>query len=205
MFWSLDIPKGAPDYHEVIRRNLREAVVVVVAWTRASVKSHPVTQECAQAERESKLLQVVLDRLEPIDFPMEVRFRSEKTMLIDWSGDSSHPDWIALNRAIEGRLSQRALMPGVPAVAHSDPLSAAAPDDLMRIRGVTVRIASTLHELGVTRYDHIASWTSADIDRVGETLKVRGKIEHDNWIEQARLLASGETTEYARRYDIGEP
>jgi TIR domain len=45
VFWSNDIPVGAPNYQAVIRANLDAAHTVVVVWTAASVHSSPVTQE----------------------------------------------------------------------------------------------------------------------------------------------------------------
>jgi hypothetical protein len=50
VFWSNDIPKGAVDYHAVIKQKINESAIVIVAWTKASVTSNPVIQECAQAE-----------------------------------------------------------------------------------------------------------------------------------------------------------
>lgn len=77
-------------------------------------------------------------------------------------------------------------------------------DDLKRIRGVGVLIERKLRQLGVNTYDEIASWTAADVERVNAHLDFEGKIERENWIEQARILASGAQTEYARRLDNGE-
>jgi formylglycine-generating enzyme required for sulfatase activity len=115
VFWSNDIPAGAPDYHAIIKAEIRKAPVVVVVWTHNSVQSHPVAQEGAQAERENKLFQVLLDDIEPIDFPFEVRFKAQKTMLLGWIGNPRHPEWIKLNSAIDARLGRK---PGtIPASA----------------------------------------------------------------------------------------
>lgn len=77
-------------------------------------------------------------------------------------------------------------------------------DDLKRIRGIGVLIEKRLNALGVARYDQIAKWTAADIDRVSDSLDFKGRIERENWIEQARILASGGNTEFSRRVDKGE-
>jgi len=76
-------------------------------------------------------------------------------------------------------------------------------DDLKRIRGIGVLIEKKLHSLGVTMYEQVANWTGADIDRVSQLLDFRGRIERENWIEQARILASGGQTEFSRRADRG--
>ncbi len=77
-------------------------------------------------------------------------------------------------------------------------------DDLKRIRGIGVLIEKRLNSLGVTTYEQIANWTGADIDRISQILDFKGRIERENWIEQARILASGGHTEFSRRVDRGE-
>lgn len=83
-------------------------------------------------------------------------------------------------------------------------VGAAAPDDLKRIRGIGVLIEKKLNAAGVMSYEQIANWTSADIDRMSQLLDFKGRIERENWVEQARILASGGQTEFSRRVDRGE-
>ena len=73
--------------------------------------------------------------------------------------------------------------------------------NLKRIRGIGVLIEKRLHSLGITSYEHIANWTAADIDRISQTLDFKGRIERENWVEQARILAAGGQTEFSRRFD----
>jgi predicted flap endonuclease-1-like 5' DNA nuclease len=77
-------------------------------------------------------------------------------------------------------------------------------DDLKRIRGIGVMIENRLRSLGMVNYEQIANWTAEDIDRVSQTLDFKGRIERENWVEQARILASGGATEFSRRVDRGE-
>ncbi|MBY0561283.1 hypothetical protein [Hyphomicrobium sp.] len=77
-------------------------------------------------------------------------------------------------------------------------------DDLKRIRGIGVLIEKRLNALGVGTYEQIANWTSGDIDRISRSLEFKGRIERENWVEQARILASGGQTEFSRRVDRGE-
>jgi predicted flap endonuclease-1-like 5' DNA nuclease len=77
-------------------------------------------------------------------------------------------------------------------------------DDLKRIRGIGVLIEKRLNALGVSTYEQIAKWTANDVDRVSDSLDFKGRIERENWIEQARILASGGQTEFSRRVDKGE-
>ena len=77
-------------------------------------------------------------------------------------------------------------------------------DDLKRIRGVGVLIEKKLNSLGVMRYDQVANWTQADIERFSDKLDFKGRIERENWVEQARILSAGGQTEFSRRVDRGE-
>jgi predicted flap endonuclease-1-like 5' DNA nuclease len=58
--------------------------------------------------------------------------------------------------------------------------------------------------MGVITYEHIANWTADDIDRVSQSLDFKGRIERENWVEQARILSAGGQTEFSRRVDRGE-
>jgi predicted flap endonuclease-1-like 5' DNA nuclease len=77
-------------------------------------------------------------------------------------------------------------------------------EDLKRIRGIGVLIEKKLNSMGVVTYEQIANWSAADIDRVSQSLDFKGRIERENWVEQARILASGGATEFSRRMDRGE-
>ena len=79
-----------------------------------------------------------------------------------------------------------------------------ATDDLKRIRGVGVLIEKRLNGMGISSYEQIANWTADDIDRVSRSLDFKGRIERENWVEQARILSAGGQTEFSRRVDRGE-
>lgn len=66
-------------------------------------------------------------------------------------------------------------------------------DDLKLIKGVGPGIEKKLHDAGVYHYDQIAQWTDADIAVMDDKLSFRGRIKRDDWITQARQLASGRT------------
>jgi predicted flap endonuclease-1-like 5' DNA nuclease len=84
------------------------------------------------------------------------------------------------------------------------PPSARAPDDLKRIRGIGVLLERKLNAMGVTSYEQIANWTADDVGTVNNKLEFKGRIERENWIEQARILASGGHTDFSRRFERGE-
>ncbi|MBI1384624.1 MAG: hypothetical protein GC150_06915 [Rhizobiales bacterium] len=79
-----------------------------------------------------------------------------------------------------------------------------APDDLKRIRGIGVVIERKLFQMGITQYRQIADFTEADIESISEQLDFKGRIERENWVGQARILAGGGITDFARRFDRGE-
>jgi len=87
---------------------------------------------------------------------------------------------------------------------QSKVLRSAQLEDLKRIRGIGVLIEKKLNQMGVVGYEQIANWTAEDIDRVSQSLDFKGRIERENWVEQARILASGGATEFSRRVDRGE-
>jgi predicted flap endonuclease-1-like 5' DNA nuclease len=78
------------------------------------------------------------------------------------------------------------------------------PDDLKRIRGIGVLLERKLNAMGVTTYEQIANWTADDVSTVNTKLEFKGRIERENWIEQARILASGGHTDFSRRFERGE-
>ncbi|MGR3803580.1 NADH-quinone oxidoreductase subunit NuoE [Marinibacterium profundimaris] len=74
------------------------------------------------------------------------------------------------------------------------------PDDLKMIKGVGPKLEELLHEMGFYHFDQIASWTEAEIAWVDENLEgFRGRVSRDDWVSQAKQLASGEETDFAKR------
>lgn len=89
--------------------------------------------------------------------------------------------------------------------ASSRKRGAAAPDDLKRIKGIGPKLSDWLHENGITRYEQIAAWDGAAVADFAERLgRMGGRIEADDWVGQARLLAKGRETEFSHRVDDGE-
>ncbi len=64
------------------------------------------------------------------------------------------------------------------------------PDDLKKISGVGPAIEKKLHALGITQYEQVAAFTADDIAKVDDALSFKGRIERDDWLAQARKLAS---------------
>jgi predicted flap endonuclease-1-like 5' DNA nuclease len=92
---------------------------------------------------------------------------------------------------------QTAAAPG-PETATT-PVSGA--DDLSLIKGLGPKLKTKLVEMGITSLAQIAAWDDAEIDRIDAQLgRFQGRIRRDNWVEQARLLASGDRSAYENRF-----
>lgn len=77
----------------------------------------------------------------------------------------------------------------------------AASDDLGRIKGVGPKLKALLTSLGVTSYAQIAAWGDEDIARIDAQLgSFAGRAVRDNWVEQAKLLASGDAAAYEAKF-----
>ena len=77
-------------------------------------------------------------------------------------------------------------------------------DDLKRIAGIGKQNEGRLHGLGVWHFDQIAGWSAEEVKWVGGYLAFPGRIEREDWIAQAKVLASGEATEFSKRADAGK-
>lgn len=81
------------------------------------------------------------------------------------------------------------------------PVAVGAPDDLRLIKGLGPKLNGLLAELGVTRYDQIAAWKDDEVAKVDAHLGTfKGRIARDNWIEQAKLLAKGDTAGFEAKF-----
>ena len=81
----------------------------------------------------------------------------------------------------------------------------APPDDLKRIKGIGPKLSDWLHENGITRYAQIAAWDAATVADFAQRLgRMGNRIEADDWVGQAKLLAAGGETEFSHRVDDGE-
>ena len=106
----------------------------------------------------------------------------------------------------------RAIQPGaqadapLPAMTLTTPLKdGARQDDLGRIDGIGPKLTVWLNENGITRFAQIAAWTSDEAaDWAVRLGRWGGRIDGDDWIGQARILAAGGETAHSRRVDQGE-
>jgi len=76
----------------------------------------------------------------------------------------------------------------------------AGADDLKLIKGIGPKLEALMQSMGFFHYDQIAKWTDAEVAWVDENLiGFKGRVTRDKWLEQAKLLAGGEDTEFSAR------
>lgn len=63
-------------------------------------------------------------------------------------------------------------------------------DDLKKISGVGPKLEGVLHDNGVFHFDQIAAWNAEEIAYMDDKLSFKGRIDRDNWIEQAAGFAA---------------
>ena len=64
------------------------------------------------------------------------------------------------------------------------------PDELKKITGITVDLETQLKKLNVLRFDQIAEFSDDDIANVDEVLQLKGQVERDDWVGQAKKLVA---------------
>lgn len=74
-------------------------------------------------------------------------------------------------------------------------------DDLKRVKGIGPANEKKLNAFGIYHFDQVANWTAEQAEWIGKELSFPGRIEREDWIEQAKVLASGGDTEFSKRAD----
>lgn len=92
-----------------------------------------------------------------------------------------------------------------PAVTKPEPKrTTTAKDNLKRIKGIGPTIEAKLNGIDITTFAQIASWQQSEIDEVSTRLSFPGRIEREDWVNQAKMLASGGETSFSKRVDKGD-
>ena len=76
-------------------------------------------------------------------------------------------------------------------------------DDLKMIRGIGPKNEQRLKAVGITTFAQIASWNEQEQREIAERLSFPDRIEREDWVAQARVLAEGGTTDFAQRVASG--
>lgn len=90
VFWDQNTPPGI-DWDTWIRSKLKDSRCVIVLWSKTSVSSPNVRHEAMVGRERSKLLPVLVDDLDPDDFPMGLYLvqaimvgRTKKSLSASW-------------------------------------------------------------------------------------------------------------------------
>jgi len=75
-------------------------------------------------------------------------------------------------------------------IAKAAPSAAGSGDDLTRISGVGPVMVKKLADAGITSFAQIAAFTADEIADIDEKLNFKGRIDRDNWVEQAQSFLS---------------
>ncbi len=75
------------------------------------------------------------------------------------------------------------------------------PDNLQRIRGIGEKNELRLNKLGIFHFGQIAAWTPAEVRWIAQQLAFPERIERDDWVGQAIVLASGGDTGFTKAVD----
>jgi len=112
------------------------------------------------------------------------------------------PDTMAgMGEALAFGAAIEAAMASQPEEAAKPADASAAANDLARIKGLGPKLQALLPTLGVTSLSQIAAWNDEDIDRIDAQLGTfSGRIRRDNWVEQAKFLAAGDTAGFEDRF-----
>ncbi|MHA3914715.1 hypothetical protein [Halovulum sp. GXIMD14793] len=79
------------------------------------------------------------------------------------------------------------------------------PDNLKEIKGVGPKMERMLNELGFYHFDQIAKWTDQQVAWVDANLEgFKGRVSRDEWVAQAKILATGAETDFSKRVDRGD-
>ena len=65
-------------------------------------------------------------------------------------------------------------------------------DDLKKLAGVGPALEKKLNEAGITAFAQIAAWSADEIAEINEELALKGRIERDDWVDQAKALTTEE-------------
>jgi predicted flap endonuclease-1-like 5' DNA nuclease len=149
---------------------LREADAVL---TIAS----PRTESAAPVESETALIAAPADT-GPV-MPPPAKDEEEESLAV--SEDRPILSWLEEDTAMMRPAALSAPRAGVP-------------DNLQRIRGIGRKNEQMLHSLGIFHFGQIAAWTPAEARWVASHLPFPERIERDDWVGQAIILATGGDT-----------
>lgn len=117
----------------------------------------------------------------------------------------------AAERPVKPNEPEAAVMPEPPPVTASRPMTTPTMvevvdedgDDLRHIAFIDDRVAAQLNASGILRFSDIAHFTVDQVAVLSVRLGLGNRITREQWVEQAAILAAGNTTAYASQVQSG--
>ena len=75
---------------------------------------------------------------------------------------------------------------------------------MQKIKGIGAQNEGRLNKVGIMTFAQIAKWTVKQQKEMGERLAFPGRIEREDWVKQAAVLAKGGQTDFAKRVVRGQ-
>jgi len=134
-----------------------------------------------------------------IDVPLRAEATEHETLAEPSA--AVNPQAAEAAAAVVARELQALMEPAQPGIGAPPPAlarpDAGQDDDLCLIRGVDAGLSEMLHTIGVWRFEQIAAWRQEHLDWIGHQLRPP-PVSLKFWPPQARVLAAGALTDYAR-------
>ena len=122
---------------------------------------------------------------------------------LSFAGRIDREDWVGQARGLSGQSAEKGLEDPARPAALVEPDNGKA-EDLKQIKGVGPKIEGILKSIGIFHFHQIAKWTDENKEWVDGYLSFKGRIDREDWINQAKTLASGADTEFSKRVESGD-
>ena len=97
VWWDRRIPPGRT-FDDVIEEAIERSSCMIVVWSKNSILSKWVRTEASEGDSRGILIPVLIDN---VDIPLAFK-RIEAAQLVDWDGNSNHPELDNLMDAVAG-------------------------------------------------------------------------------------------------------
>ena len=109
------------------------------------------------------------------------------------------PDYVVPEASLAAAAEPIEAKPAEPGTLPRSGAPRGPSDDLTRIRNIDGDIQRHLNELGIRHFADLASLNTTDVETVAGQLGLGNRVEEENWLGQAHVLATGGETYYTRR------
>lgn len=113
VFWDRELLPGE-GFRRAIEHELKQARCVIVLWSKTSIDSEWVIDEAESGKQNGRLVSV---RIDDVEMPLGFR-QLQAATLVDWRGESEHPEFQLLTRRLRALIPSGADLP--PAEAREN-------------------------------------------------------------------------------------